>query len=162
MARARSRQVDDGQGKVEVIEPQQPETLVAAYSAEVFLGPLPPPKILAQYERVCPGAASRIIAMAEHQATHRQALEKSVIEANCRAQDRGPILGFVLAAMVIAIGATCLWFGKDLAGLTALIAALAAIVIPFLHGKRKQELELASKRRRSEQRTPDEPMSDPD
>ena len=30
-----------------------------------FSGPLPPPKILEDYDRVCPGAADRIIKMAE-------------------------------------------------------------------------------------------------
>jgi len=122
-----------------------PEAAVVEYSA-YFSGPLPPPATLARYEEICPGSAERILGMAEEQAAHRQTLEKSVIESNCRSQERGPILGFVVAMTVILIGAGLLWNGRDIAGLTALIAALAAIVVPFVVGKQKQKEELARKR----------------
>lgn len=54
---------------------------------ETFLGPLPPPETLAQYEQVLPGSAERIMVMAENQAEHRQSLEetvKTVIEGDSK------------------------------------------------------------------------------
>lgn len=43
-----------------------------------FTGPIPPPQILEGYERVCPGAASRIIEMAEQQGSNRRLIEQSL------------------------------------------------------------------------------------
>jgi len=48
-------------------------------TAEVHSGPLPPPSLLSQYDKVVPGAAEGIIAMAENQSKHRQELEAEVI-----------------------------------------------------------------------------------
>ena len=36
-----------------------------------FAGPLPPPQLFEGYERVCPGAADRILTMAELQTRSR-------------------------------------------------------------------------------------------
>ena len=44
-----------------------------------FQGPLPPPAILEHYDRIVPGAAARILVMAENQSKHRQVLERRVI-----------------------------------------------------------------------------------
>ena len=134
----------------EEVEPRpQPEaetgSIVVAYENR-FVGPLPPPAILAQYEQICSGAADRIISMAERQSAHRQQLESAVVSANCESQRRGPIFGFVLAFMAIIIGGILLWNDKDLAGLTAVLGALAAIVIPFVWSKSRQQAELEAKR----------------
>src|SRR5436305_14406278 len=120
---------------------------IAHFKAEFFEGPLPPPVTLAEYDRICPGAASRILAMAESQSKHRQELESRVVQSNCRSQDRGPVLGFVLALAVIALGGYLILHGKELSGLVALIGALTAVVIPFVYGKRAQRQELEEKRR---------------
>lgn len=43
-----------------------------------FAGPLPPPGLLIGYKDVCPGAAQRIIGMAESQGTHRRQIEEKM------------------------------------------------------------------------------------
>lgn len=45
-------------------------------------GPLPPPALLDGYEKVVPGAAERIIQLAEKEQEHRQALEKAAIQSD--------------------------------------------------------------------------------
>lgn len=44
-----------------------------------FSGPLPPPQILGQYDEVLPGAAERILRMAEKQQDHRIGVDQSGI-----------------------------------------------------------------------------------
>jgi uncharacterized membrane protein len=127
--------------------PEIRSTTIARFEAEFFEGPLPHPGILAEYDRICPGAASRILAMAESQSQHRQELERLVVLSNCRSQDRGPILGFLLAAGAIALGGFLILHGREVSGLVALIGALVAVVVPFLYGKRVQQKELAEKGR---------------
>jgi uncharacterized membrane protein len=123
-------------------------TTIAKFEAQFFEGPLPPPEIFAKYEEACPGAAMRILAMAETQAQHRQNLETRVIESNCRSQDRGPILGFLLAAFVVCFGFYLILHGKEISGLVALVTALVAMVAPFIYGKHKQLRELEEERER--------------
>jgi len=123
------------------------QTTIETFEASVFEGPLPSPKTLAEYESTCPGIAGRLVAMAENQATHRQKLEEMVVRSNCRAQDRGPILGFLLAAGVIGLGFYLILRGKEVSGLVAIIGALTTIVATFVYGKRRQTSEIEEKRK---------------
>jgi uncharacterized membrane protein len=54
-----------------------------------FSGPLPPPAILAQYDRVVPGAAERIITMAEEQSRHRRPMESQLVVSDIADARRG-------------------------------------------------------------------------
>ena len=47
-----------------------------------FLGPLPPPEVLAKYEAINPGFANRIVAMAEAEGDHRRNQEKKSLDAD--------------------------------------------------------------------------------
>lgn len=114
-------------------------------SAAHFSGPIPPPEILVKYNEALPGAAERIIAMAENQSQHRQSLEKAVIAANCSTQKTGPIYGFVICMTAILGGVYLIHDGKSAQGLTAIISALSALVLVFVVGKWKQEKELSEK-----------------
>ena len=51
---------------------------------ETFQGPIPPPSVLEAYEKILPGAAERILKMAENQSTHRQEIEKIVVRSGAR------------------------------------------------------------------------------
>ena len=56
--------------------PENPGTLV---HAEHWSGPLPPPAALQRYDEVLPGAAERILAMAETEQQHRMEQEKAFV-----------------------------------------------------------------------------------
>lgn len=118
---------------------------VAAQISRTFSGPLPPPEILQRYNEIVPGAADRIIKMAENQHHHRQALEKSVVDSNVFSQKIGLGLGFVIAMTAIGGGIWLSAIGKSGSGLTAIIGALAALVGVFVYGKVQQSKELADK-----------------
>lgn len=74
---------------------QQPQ-FVARVQGTLFQGPLPHPEILAGYDQVLPGAADRIITMAEKNQAHRHALEAKVIPAGITSERIGQILAFLL------------------------------------------------------------------
>ena len=46
-----------------------------------FSGPIPPPTVLEGYERIIPGAAERILAMAEADAKHQRDIELAALQA---------------------------------------------------------------------------------
>lgn len=125
-------------------KPQRP-----AKSAELsvsrqqsFHGPIPPPALLEHYDKIIPGAAERILAMAESETAHRHQQETLAIEANIAVQQHqirteshqtqlvfrsdiaGQILGFSLSLASIA---GCIWLA--LADQNA--AAIALVTLPL-------------------------------
>jgi uncharacterized membrane protein len=110
-----------------------------------FSGPLPPPEILAKYNDAIPNGAERILAMAENQSKHRQSLEKQVIEANCRAQRNGTILGFLICLAAIGSGTYLISIGRNAQGLVPIIGALGGLVAAFIVGRYQQKKDLDQK-----------------
>src|SRR5438552_10293716 len=106
----------------------QSQSSAVRIQAATFSGPLPPPEALERYNQILPGAAERIIAMAESQHTHRQGLEKHVIHSNVSAQKLGTILGFIVAMTVVIGGMFLVHEGKSGEGLAAILTALASLV----------------------------------
>lgn len=87
--------------------PQPPEaTGSTAIRIQEFLGPLPPPRDLREYEQVVPGAAERILQMAEREqrAGHELAIEGARTEA--LATRRAQLVGLicVISALGAAVG----------------------------------------------------------
>src|SRR5436309_567075 len=111
-----------------------------------FSGPLPHPSVLEHYDKIYPGAAERIIRMAELQGEHRRHLEKVTIEANAFTQKLGPILGFILAMTAVLGGIWLISKGLKAEGLTSVLVPLASLVGVFIYGKHRQYKELESKR----------------
>lgn len=69
-----------------------------------FSGPLPPPDELEKYERVSPGAAKRIFAMAETESSHRRELEKSLVDNEYKQASKGQNCAATLGALAIISG----------------------------------------------------------
>jgi uncharacterized membrane protein len=110
-----------------------------------FSGPLPPPEQLARYNQVLPGAADRIVTMAERQSAHRIELEKLVVSRQLRQSENGQMLAFIIAVLFLigALVATLLghdWVGGVLGGTTVL-----SLVTVFIAGKWEQNASLQKK-----------------
>ncbi len=110
-----------------------------------FSGPLPPPEALERYNQVLPGAADRILSMAEQQSKHRQGLERIVVESNAHSQKAGVWLGFVVAMTAVVGGIALILYGKNVYGLAAVLGALVSLAGVFIYGKSKQRKELDQK-----------------
>ena len=83
-------------------QPPASRQQTVSVSTTVVSGPLPSPEILIQYNQAVPGAAERIIAMAEHDFAHLQTMEKMRLSAFYQDRRLGQIFGFCIA--VIALG----------------------------------------------------------
>ena len=84
--------------------------------------------------------------MAEEQAAHRRALESRVVAGNLAAERRGQVSALVLTLVAIVGGVWLIYQGKDAGGLTAIISALAGLVVAFVYGRRKDAEERRRKR----------------
>lgn len=120
--------------------------IVAEITAASFSGPLPPPQTLAQYNQAFPDAAERIMKMAESQALHRQSLEKARVFADIHNEKLGQWLAFVLALVVFVGGVALVWQGKNLAGITLLLAEIVTLAGLFIYGKESKRRELERRR----------------
>src|SRR3990167_6669765 len=80
-----------------------------------FSGPLPPPETLKKFDEVVPGAAERIIKMAEGQFVHRTELEKLVIKSDVERSKWGQILGFVIAVVGLFSATIISIYGSQIA-----------------------------------------------
>ena len=116
--------------------------------SEMYSGPIPPPEALARYEEIQPGAADRILKMAEKQQEHRMALETKAIGGQVDQSKRGQIFGFI--AIFLCIGAAV--FFAVVCNMTKFAATfipvtMVVLVGLFLTGKNvmKKDLEEKSK-----------------
>lgn len=110
-------------------------------------GPLPSPDSLAKYEAICPGAADRILTMAERQSIHRHSMEGTVIPAAVDAERRGQRNGLIVALAAISgsvvLGISGATSAAALMGSTTVVS-LAAV---FVTGRRAQAKERSAARR---------------
>lgn len=105
---------------------------MVAMEQKMYSGPLPPSEEIESYERVCPGAADRIITMTEKSLDHRIANERLIVSEETKQSRRGQILGFILAVFFGIIAFLLALNGHDvLAGIIASgdIVSLAVIFV---------------------------------
>src|SRR5690349_10580998 len=113
---------------------QQHHVLTSVHHESIFLGPLPPPEALAQYERVLPGAADRIMTMAEKQADHRQKLERRVVGSNTFNERLGMILAFIVVISLMGFGGFLIYSNKSIpAGYLSVFAPLFYVGVSFFY-----------------------------
>lgn len=131
------------------MSPEEKRAEIVGVATEIsrFSGPLPPPEALEMYNRILPGAADRILKMAEDQEKHRQDIERQVVRSNVFSQKAGLVMGFMVAITAIVGGIWLALVGSSAVGLTAIISALAALVGVFVYGKMRQGRELDEKAR---------------
>ena len=107
------------------------ENKIHVAHVESYTGPIPHPSTLAGYEKICKGAADRIITMAEKQLEHRIQMEKLQLEEEYKLHqqqfeqykkfnDRGQIFGFILFLIFILGSFSLLYSGKFVIGFTTL------------------------------------------
>ena len=92
-----------------------------------FSGPLPHPELFRAYEDTLPGAADRILAMAEGEQDSRHSRE-----------NRGQWMAFLVALLALVGGMALVYFDKSVEGLTAMILPIAIIIGIFVTSKRRR------------------------
>lgn len=109
--------------------------LVSIVVEETFRGPLPHPKHLQAYDAVVPGAANRIIQMAEDANRHNiDVAAKQQIFDNVY-QTKGLYLGFAALIALILAAVYCGMNGQPWLGGLFLGAGAVGVVGRFVHGR---------------------------
>jgi len=115
--------------------------LHVSQSVSTYQGPIPPPSALREYDAVLPGAADRIIAMAEAQSRHRQEMESKVIGADLANARIGLYCGLVIGLAAIIGGCICVALGQQWGGSIIGTGGLTGLVGVFVYGSRERRKE---------------------
>lgn len=115
-------------------------------AAELFRGPLPHPRHLGAYEEVCPGAADRIIRMAEIAQQRRDDRNDELVKLEYGDRRLGMKLGFSALVIMLVSGAIMTAIGDKVIGGGLITAAVIGTVVgSFIDGRiprmRKKEKE---------------------
>jgi uncharacterized membrane protein len=105
---------------------------VSSSQSLMYSGPLPTSQEFQGYEQVLPGAADRILAIAEKESEHRHDIEKDEL----RIKGRGQI--FALLISVISLGAVGLsiYFSQPIASIAPAIIAITGLASIFTNKNR--------------------------
>ncbi len=121
--------------------PRGPAVQVQQIHATMQSGPIPPPEALEYYNRIVPGAAERIIIMAEKQSEHRRSIESVVIRAGARDSLLGIISGFLLGCFSIATAVYMVSLGQSLQGTIFGGIGIVSLAGVFVYGTRSRREE---------------------
>jgi uncharacterized membrane protein len=124
---------DHTSGNVPARGPEHIGNIIHRREQALFQGPLPSPDAFAAYERVLPGAADRILKMAETQAGHRQKLESRALRGDLTKAMMGTILAYITFAGSMFGAVHLLLNDKPVQSLAALATALAAAFGPKIY-----------------------------
>lgn len=98
---------------------------------------MPHPEALIRYNDAQPGAADRIIKMAEKEQGHRHFVEKLIGSANIIAEYFGLALAAALFGGIAYLGFQLIQKGYPATGVTALTGAILGPLVTFLSERRK-------------------------
>ena len=122
-------------------------TEVTQTQTQTHAGPLPHPSILAEYDKVIPGLAERIVSMAETQFAHRLATEARALDSNVRIANRtsryvlfGQLSSLVISLSAIGAGTYVAVHGQPWVAGAFGTTGIAGIVIAVLQARKPAQL----------------------
>jgi uncharacterized membrane protein len=118
--------------------------------SQFFSGPQPPPAMLVEYERVCPGWAEKLLQMGVDEQRHRHLCDRKELDQNDQviALDHrdatyaltGLIFGFLVLLAILGIGAYALFLGHVNVAIACFGSGfLAAVARVFVRGRDRKQ-----------------------
>ncbi len=124
--------------EIDELPPEKREAVFSAIRAS-YSGPIPPAEELQAYEQVIPGAADRIITMAEEEANHRRKMEDKMVDSSCGDSRLGLWLGFWVSLAALGLSGFIAYFSSPTAGSLLALASITSLVGVFVYGSRQQK-----------------------
>ncbi len=91
------------------------------------------------YDDIVPGAAERILKMAENQQNHRLKLEEKIVFDDSSERKRNSYFAFILTLVVILLGGFLLFKGKNIVGFATVFAGLVPLIGIFYQNDKDKE-----------------------
>jgi uncharacterized membrane protein len=101
----------------------------------LYRGPLPPPELFGQYDSVVPGAADRILAMAEKEQAHRHNWEMRHLLWDGATNVLGLVFGWLLSLALVASAVYCAIIDQAFVAIVLTGFAAFGAVASLIRGK---------------------------
>ena len=102
-----------------------------------YSGPLPHADQYERYEKVCPGAAERILSYMEKEQEHRHSLEKKTMTTRIKEGITGQWMAFALMLLLVLMAFFCVYTKQPPAVILAFLAVpLLGVVRKFIEGRK--------------------------
>lgn len=108
---------------------------------EVFSGPAPHPRMLAEYDLALPGSANRVLTIAEKEQSHRHWWEKVALVAEIGLNYLGQILGFLVSLALMYGAFKSAEINQPVVACAFLAASAVGMVSVFVTGRRPKMAE---------------------
>lgn len=105
---------------------------------EQYSGPIPPPEILNGFNQIVPGAAERILVMAEENGRHQREMEKAALTFASDTVRRGQIYGLVIGILAFTTCLVALYLGSENTAMTIGGVTITGLVTVFVTNKFKK------------------------
>lgn len=133
---------------VDIEDPDQRARTIATLWAESYRGPLPDPQSFERFERTLPGAAERILVMAENYAAANVNAQYRTMDAMDRKLDadiaftkRGQLFGAIFLFAVLCVATYLILEGHEVVGIASIFASLGAILFAMIRASRPSAAE---------------------
>jgi uncharacterized membrane protein len=104
-----------------------------------YSGPLPTSSEFAQYDKTLPGAADRILALAEKQVETRLDNESAIVNATIEQSRRGQFMAFGISVLSLRALGLSIYFDKPTAAIAPTLIALVGLASAFNNPNREKK-----------------------
>lgn len=119
---------------------------MAIFQQEYFSGPIPHPRLLAEYEKLMPGSTDRFMKMAETQQAHRIELEDVAVKSQLKSNERGQLFGFILSTLILCAAIVLFFIGMPWFGVSLIGGLGVVLAVLFIRGKIHMDADLKNKK----------------
>lgn len=115
------------------------KAIVSVEKSSSFAGPLPPPSLFNAYEKTLPGAADRILTMAEKEQDNRHDNNRDMLQQFKVERKRGQYMGCILVVVLAICGLLLGYLGHDWLSGIIFTGALISVPIIFVLNREPQK-----------------------
>lgn len=110
--------------------------IVRTVRGVAYSGPLPTPQDFGKYDEILPGAAERILTLAENQSKHRQKLEVKIVKSNITNEKLGLIFGLIVALSMFSAVVLCAYLKQPIPATIIGTGGIVGLVTAFIKGSK--------------------------
>lgn len=106
--------------------------------SQQYSGPIPPPAMLDQYDRIHPGLAEELVKFAKDEQLHRQGLETMAVSGEISKDKRGQNYALIICLAVLAVGTVAIITDAPVVGGLLSGSTLTGLAYIFITGRKQK------------------------
>jgi len=112
--------------------PKALDAIVRVAREQTFSGPIPPPKLLGNYDDVLKDGAERVFALAERESHHRHKIDETILEHDRERVRRGQRFALTVALSGLVATIVLSAMGQQIAASVTVATAMGSLAAAFL------------------------------